>query len=212
MTTRLQLEHTVTEAVTGVDLVHAHLAVAAGAPLPWTQDSLSQRGHAIECRIYAEDPSSGFLPQAGRLLLYREPSGPGIRVDSGVVEGGEVPVTYDPLLAKLTVWAETRHAAIDRAIAALRDFPILGIRTNIGFLIRVLGHTAFRRGDIHTGFIDEHLEELTTATPVPATAVAAAVRLRPDAASIGQANGGTLDALSSAASSDPWTTLSGFGR
>ncbi len=123
MNTRLQVEHPVTEAVTGVDLVRAQLAVAAGEPLPWTQDELSQRGHAIECRIYAEDPANGFLPQAGPLLLYREPSGPGIRVDSGVREGDRVGVDYDPLLAKLIVFAETREAATARAVTALRAYP-----------------------------------------------------------------------------------------
>ena len=109
--TRLQVEHPITECVVGVDLVQAQLAVAAGEPLPWRQEDLAQRGHAIECRIYAEDPARGFLPQAGPLLRYREPSGPGVRVDSGVVEGGAVSVYYDPLLAKLIVWGETRGEA-----------------------------------------------------------------------------------------------------
>ncbi|HJR61277.1 MAG TPA: acetyl-CoA carboxylase biotin carboxylase subunit [Vicinamibacterales bacterium] len=173
MNTRLQVEHPVTEAVTGVDLVHAQLAVAAGATLPWTQGSLTQRGHAIECRVYAEDPANGFLPQAGRLLVYREPAGPGIRVDGGVAEGGAVPVAYDPLLAKLIVTAESRGAAIDRALAALRRYPVLGIRTNIPFLIRVLDHQAFRSGGVHTGFIDQHLDALT-ARPEPPPGIAAA--------------------------------------
>ena len=214
MNTRLQVEHPVTEAVTGVDLVHAQLVVAAGGRLPWTQDSLSQRGHAIECRVYAEDPSSGFLPQAGRLLLYREPSGPGIRVDSGVIEGGEVPVTYDPLLAKLTVWGETRDAAIQRAVAALRDFPVLGIRTNIGFMIRILDHAEFRAGNIHTGFIEAHAD-LSQTPDVPNEAVGASVlRLRSAASRPGF--GVTRDAVTGDASlgpvSDPWSTLTGWGR
>jgi acetyl-CoA carboxylase biotin carboxylase subunit len=218
MNTRLQVEHPVTEAVTGVDLVHAQLAVAAGAPLPWTQDALSQRGHAIECRVYAEDPACGFLPQAGRLLLYREPSGPGIRVDSGVVEGGEVPVTYDPLLAKLTVWAETRPAAIDRAIAALRTFPVLGIRTNIGFMIRILDHREFRAGRIHTGFIEEHLGDLNRSPGgVPLEAVAAvAFRLRSSAsAAMAEGRFGETTAAqppTAAGGRDPWLTLTGWGR
>ena len=212
MNTRLQVEHPVTEAVTGVDLVRAQLLVASGERLPWTQESLSQRGHAIECRVYAEDPASGFLPQAGRLLRYREPSGPGIRVDSGVVEGGAVPVTYDPLLAKLTVWAETRSAAIDRAITALRDFPVLGIRCNVPFLVRVLAHPDFRAGNIHTGFIEEHLNQLVGHTAVPSEAVAAAVRLRsvPSEPSYG----GTPAAQhpTAAGGRDPWATLRGWGR
>jgi 3-methylcrotonyl-CoA carboxylase alpha subunit len=206
MNTRLQVEHPVTEAVVGVDLVRAQLAVAAGEPLPWKQQDLAQRGHAIECRVYAEDPASGFLPQAGRLLLYREPSGPGIRVDAGVVEGSEVPVTYDPLLAKVTVAAESRGAAIDRAIAALRNFPVLGIRTNIPFMLRILGHADFRKGDIHTGFIDERLDELTKPAPIPAAAVAAAAAAPP----AGPVT--TAAAPDAATAVDPWTSAAGWGR
>ena len=209
MNTRLQVEHAVTEAITGVDLVRAQLAVAAGEPLPWDQASLSQRGHAIECRIYAEDPADGFLPQAGRLLLYREPSGPGVRVDAGVVEGGEVPVTYDPMLAKLIVHAETRDAAISRATAALRHYAVLGIRTNIPFLLRVLDHPAFRAGDVHTGFIDQHLEQLVArAAPSPAAVVAAA-------RATGAANAGPRSSGAAAQQvgpADPWATIQGWGR
>ncbi len=163
MNTRLQVEHPVTEAVTGVDLVRAQLAVASGAELPWTQDALTTRGHAIECRLYAEDPAAGFLPQAGRLALYREPGGPGVRVDSGVAEGGAVTVHYDPLLAKLVVHAESRAAAIARARAALVAFPVLGVRTNGSFLLRVLDHPGFRAARTHVGFVDEHLADLVAA-------------------------------------------------
>jgi acetyl-CoA carboxylase biotin carboxylase subunit len=205
MNTRLQVEHPVTEAVTGVDLVRAQLAVAAGEPLPWTQESLSQRGHAIECRVYAEDPAGGFLPQAGRILVYREPQGPGIRVDAGVVEGDEVPVTYDPMLAKLTVHAETRGAAIDRALAALRHYPVLGIRTNIPFMIRVLEHPEFRAGDLHTGFIDQHLASLMRAPEIRPEIVAAAALAA--GASRPAAFGDTPPAVP-----DPWVTLQGWGR
>jgi len=218
MNTRLQVEHPVTEAVAGVDLVRAQLAVAAGEPVPWTQDALSQRGHAIECRIYAEDPANGFLPQAGPLLLYREPAGPGIRVDAGVVEGGDVPVTYDPMLAKLVVQAETRAAAIDRGIAALRRYPVLGIRTNIPFLIRVLDHPRFRSGEVHTGFIDQHLEELIAQpAPSPAAAALAAAAVGPTFRS-GVRSGVTrpgarrsgVDDVEGPA--DAWTSLTGWGR
>ena len=205
MNTRLQVEHPVTELVTGTDLVHAQLAVASGGALPWTQADLTQRGHAVECRVYAEDPAGGFLPQAGLLRLYREPSGPGIRIDSGVVEGAEVPVQYDPMLAKLIAWAPSRDAAIARAVAALRDFPILGVRTNIGFLINVLEHPAFRAGDLHTGFIDAHLDKLLT-RPEPDANVAAAaafVRTQPAAAT---------SAASGAPVADPWTDLGAWGR
>ena len=154
MNTRLQVEHAVTEAVVGVDLVRAQLLVASGDPLPWPDGSLIQRGHAIEARIYAEDPARDFLPQAGRLLLYREPRLPGVRVDAGVAEGGEVPVHYDPMLAKVIALGENRDVAIARLVAALRDYPILGVRTNIPFLISVLEHRQFRAGEVDTGFLD----------------------------------------------------------
>jgi acetyl-CoA carboxylase biotin carboxylase subunit len=203
MNTRLQVEHPVTELVTGVDLVHAQLAVAGGGDLPWTQSSLTQRGHAIECRVYAEDPANAFLPQAGRLLLYREPAGPGIRVDSGVDEGDVVGVDYDPLLAKLIVSAPTRDAAIRRAVAALREFPILGIRTNVGFLLALLEHPRFARSAIHTGFIDEALDELVREVEVPLEAVAAAALAQtPLTARPGPAR----------PDADPWSSLTGWGR
>jgi 3-methylcrotonyl-CoA carboxylase alpha subunit len=155
MNTRLQVEHPVTEAVTGVDLVRAQIAVAAGEPLPWSQADLAQRGHAIEVRIYAEDPARDDLPQAGPLLLYREPVMPGVRVDAGVAEGGEITVHYDPMIAKLIVAAETRDAARQRALAALRGYVILGIRTNVAFLIAVLEHPRFISGDIDTHFLEQ---------------------------------------------------------
>jgi len=154
MNTRLQVEHAVTEQVTGVDLVRAQLLIASGEPVPWTQESLSRRGHAIEGRIYAEDPSREFLPQAGPLLLYREPRLPGVRVDSGVAEGGEVSIHYDPMIAKVIATAETRRLAIARLTAALRAFPILGVRTNIPFLLRILDHPQLIAGAFDTGFVD----------------------------------------------------------
>jgi len=154
MNTRLQVEHPVTEQVTGLDIVRAQILVASGEPLPWTSPSISQRGHAIEARVYAEDPSKGFLPQAGRLLLYREPRMPGVRIDSGVEEGSEIPVHYDALFAKVIATATTRDEAIARLSCALRDFPILGVQTNIPFLIRILEHPRFRAGDVDTRFLD----------------------------------------------------------
>lgn len=165
MNTRLQVEHPVTECVVGVDLVHAQLRVAAGEPLPFSQRELSQRGHAIECRIYAEDPAQGFIPQAGPLLLYREPQGPGIRVDSGVTTGSNVSVHYDPMLAKLIVHAATREEARARAITALRHYAILGIRTNIPFLLQLLEHPQFAKAAIDTGFIDRELSALVEGIP-----------------------------------------------
>ena len=204
MNTRLQVEHPVTEGVTGTDLVRAQLRVAAGGPLPWRQEDLVQRGHAIECRVYAEDPASGFLPQAGPLLLYREPAGPGIRVDSGVEEGAEVPVQYDPMLAKLIATGETRDAATARAIAALRSFPVLGVRTNIPFLIDVLRHPAFASGDIDTAFIDRHLDDLLR-SPEPTPAVLAA-------ADFLRASGGGAVTAAAPPLHDPWADLRGWGR
>jgi 3-methylcrotonyl-CoA carboxylase alpha subunit len=172
--TRLQVEHPITECVVGVDLVQAQFAVAAGAPLPWRQQDLDQRGHAIECRVYAEDPSRGFLPQAGALLRYREPAGPGIRVDAGVVEGGHVSVYYDPLLAKLIVWGATRPEAIARMREALSRFEILGLTTNLPFLSALVADEAFQAGQLDTGFIDRELPRLAAPRPLPVEAVAAA--------------------------------------
>jgi acetyl-CoA carboxylase biotin carboxylase subunit len=202
MNTRLQVEHPVTESITGTDLVRAQLHVAAGGALPWSQADLAPRGHAIECRVYAEDPAAGFLPQAGPLLVYREPSGPGIRVDSGVEEGADVPVQYDPMLAKLIASGESRAAAIARAVAALRAFPILGVRTNVTFLINALQHPAFASGDLHTGFIDAHLDDLLRA-PEPSPAVLAAAAFARET--------GT-PAVPTATAADPWTDLREWGR
>ena len=204
MNTRLQVEHPVTEAVTGLDLVHLQLTVAAGAPIGLSQDAVCQRGHAFECRVYAEDPAAGFLPQAGRLLLYREPDGPGVRLDAGVVEGSEVTVHYDPLLAKVIVHAPTREAARARAITALRQFPVLGVRTNVPFLVRLLQHPAVQDGRIDTGFIERELPHLVAA-PAPevvARAVAAAASVA------GTAGVWPTPAAGPApAPSDPWQRL-----
>ena len=214
MNTRLQVEHAVTEMVAGVDLVQAQFRVAGGGRLPWTQNQLFQRGHAIECRVYAEDPADAFLPQAGKLLLYREPAGPGIRVDSGVVEGDEVAVNYDPLIAKLIAFAETRDTALARAASALRSFPVLGIRTNIPFMLRLLEHPEMARGAVHTGFIADHQAELTAIAPPPLEAVAAAGvahRRGLTPAGGGGHRAGTGD-TEAAAARDPWSTLRDWGR
>ena len=205
MNTRLQVEHPVTELLTGVDLVHAQLRVASGERLPWTQQALSQRGHAIECRIYAEDPARDDLPQAGRLLMYREPRGPGIRVDSGVAEGSEISVFYDPLLAKLIVSGESRDAAIARATSALRRFIVLGIRTNIPLLLNILESREFRAGDVHTGFLDAEGARLRPGTdPELPPAALAAVALHQDVARASHANGATVR------QPDPFETVRGW--
>ena len=173
MNTRLQVEHPVTEEVAGVDLVRAQLAVAGGAPLPWRQEALHQRGHAIEVRIYAEDPDDRFLPQSGTIQFYREPAGPGIRVDAGVTQGTEIGVSFDPMLAKLICAAPSRDAAIDRMSRALRDYVVLGTKTNISWLRRVVSHPAFRDGRVSTRFLADHEESLQRLVPDEVPAVAA---------------------------------------
>jgi len=156
MNTRLQVEHPITELVSGVDLVHAQLRIAAGERLWLRQQDVAPRGHAIECRVYAEDPAQQFLPSPGTIEYLREPQGPGVRVDSGIMPGFTVPLHYDPLLAKVSVWAETREDARRRMVGALRDYVVLGCITSIPFLVDVLEHPAFVAGDTHTHFIDEH--------------------------------------------------------
>ncbi len=158
MNTRLQVEHPVTELVTVLDLVALQLRIAAGEPLGLSQEEISWRGAAIECRVYAEDPGQNFLPSPGTLTRLAEPSGPGIRLDSGVYEGFTVPVDYDPLLAKLAVWAGTREAAIARLSRALDEYHIAGVRTNLAFFRRVVQDPAFREGALHTGFIEAFLK------------------------------------------------------
>ncbi|MEE2751703.1 MAG: acetyl-CoA carboxylase biotin carboxylase subunit [Myxococcota bacterium] len=153
MNTRLQVEHPITEMVTGIDLCRAQLEIAMGAPLPWTQDEISQVGHAMEFRIYAEDPDAGFLPAPGLIEGYREPGGPWVRVDSGVYAGWEVPVHYDPMIAKLVVWGRDREECRKRSDRALREYRITGIRTPIGFYREVLANPQFRSGVYDTGFL-----------------------------------------------------------
>ena len=158
MNTRLQVEHPVTELVSGLDLVHWQIRVAAGERFPFEQSHFHQRGHAIECRVYAEDPANGFLPSTGKLLQFIEPHGPGIRVDSGFAAGNEVTHFYDPLLAKLIVHAEDRPSAIQRMQAALKDFIVHGVVTNIDFLQAVLEHADFADGQITTRWVDQTME------------------------------------------------------
>jgi acetyl-CoA carboxylase, biotin carboxylase subunit len=155
MNTRLQVEHPVTELVTGYDLVHLQLRIAAGERLTIRQEDVSWRGSAVECRIYAEDPNNNFLPSPGKMQHVERPSGPGIRLDTGIYPGWEVPMEYDPLLAKLAVWAETREDAIQRMRRALAEYYVSGIRTNISFFRQILDDAEFRAGHLHTGFIEE---------------------------------------------------------
>jgi acetyl-CoA carboxylase biotin carboxylase subunit len=159
MNTRLQVEHPVTEMTTGLDLVQWQIRVAAGEPLGFAQEELTLRGHAVECRIYAEDPANGFLPSTGCLLQVVEPRRPGLRVDSGFTSGDQVTVHYDPLLSKVIAYAETRAAAIRRMQAALREYVLLGVTTNVDFLQAVLAHSEFQAGRVTTTFIEERLSD-----------------------------------------------------
>jgi 3-methylcrotonyl-CoA carboxylase alpha subunit len=180
MNTRLQVEHPVTEAVTGLDLVRLQLEVAAGRALPLAQEQVESRGHAIECRLYAEDPDQDDLPSPGRVLHLSEPEGPGIRVDSGLQVGSEVTVHYDPLLSKIVAWGRDRSEAAARMRAALRQTVVLGVVTNLARLRAILEHPAFAAGELHTGFIEEHLSELRAPAcppPLAIAALAAALRL-----------------------------------
>jgi len=208
MNTRLQVEHPVTEAVTGVDLVRAQILVASGEPLPWSAGALIQRGHAIEARVYAEDPARGFLPQAGQVLLYREPTLPGVRIDAGVTEGSQVSVAYDPLIAKVIASGETRDLAIARLMAALRDYPILGIHTNLPFLLRVLEHPRFLSGTVDVEFLDGEGAALATTPEAELPPFVRAAISAHDGASADPPHRSEIaDGAESPTGGDPWQGL-----
>ncbi len=199
MNTRLQVEHPVTEAVTGLDLVRLQLEVAAGRPLAVAQEDVVRRGHALECRLYAEDPQRDDLPSPGRVLHLSEPEGPGVRVDSGLDVGSEVTVHYDPLLSKIVTWGRDRIEATERMRDALRRTVVLGVVTNLPRLRAIVEHPAFEAGELHTGFIEEHLPELTPSPCPPPEALAAV------AAALGLARDGRTSARRAAP--DPWESL-----
>ena len=178
MNTRLQVEHPVTELVTGLDLVHLQIRIAQGEPLSLTQQEIQLRGHAIECRVYAEDPDNGFFPSPGRITRLLQPGGPGIREDCGIYEGWTVPMDYDPMLSKLIAYAPTRELAIARLLRALGEYVIGGIRTNLGLFRRILGDDDFRAARIDTGYLDRLLAQspsAATAADEPVAAIAAAL-------------------------------------
>jgi 3-methylcrotonyl-CoA carboxylase alpha subunit len=203
--TRLQVEHPVTEATTGVDLVGWQLRIAMGEPLP--PDPPAIRGHAIECRVYAEDPAREFQPSPGPIDVLVEPSGPGIRVDSGIRAGFRVPAAYDPLLAKVIAWDLTREGAIRRMARALRDYVLLGCRTNLEFLQAVIGHEAFRRGETTTRFLAEHFAGWRPPLPeVGVVALAALEVLRGEA----PARPAGRDRPSPRGGTDPWEAFRGW--
>jgi len=157
MNTRLQVEHPVTEQVTGLDLVKLQIAIAAGHRLPFAWETITPRGHAMEVRLYAEDPENNFFPSPGKILSRHTPTGPGIRLDDGVYEGWTVPNDYDPLLSKLIAWGNSREEAVARLRRALQEYAITGIRTNAGLFRRILAEPDFLRGEIHTKWLDELL-------------------------------------------------------
>ena len=179
MNTRLQVEHPVTELVTGLDLVREQILIAAGEPLRYGQDDIRPRGHAMECRVYAEDPANNFFPSPGRITALEEPGGPNVRVDSGAYAGWTVPVEYDPLLAKLSAWAPTREEAAAKLRAALDEYHVGGIHTTLGFFRDVLRDPDFLAGEIDTGFIDRFLAgdrpEPAADPPAESAALAAAL-------------------------------------
>jgi acetyl-CoA carboxylase biotin carboxylase subunit len=175
MNTRLQVEHPVTELVTGLDLVEWQLRIASGERLTIKQEDVAWRGHAIECRIYAEDPDHNFLPFPGKIENLAEPSGPGIRLDSGVYGGWNVPLDYDPLLAKLAAWAPTRAAAIRRLDRALAEYVLTGIRTNIQFFREILADSEFAQGRLSTAFLDSFFARRVPRANDPGEEAAAAL-------------------------------------
>ncbi len=200
MNTRLQVEHPVTELVWGVDLVAAQLRVAMGAPLDVAQGTLRPRGHALEARLYAEDPQQSFRPSPGMVYAWHEPSGPGVRVDAAVRAGVAVPVDYDPMLAKISAWGEDRAQATARLVGALDETIVLGPTTNLAFLRDVLAHPEFAAGRTHTDFLADHLPAWRPGVaPDVAAAVAAVATTRPTA-SRGDADGPRREP-------SPWDTL-----
>jgi acetyl/propionyl-CoA carboxylase alpha subunit len=194
MNTRLQVEHPVTEMVYGVDIVKEQLRIASGRKLRYRQKDIKPNGWAMECRIAAEDPYNGFLPSIGRISTLAEPSGPGVRVESGIYEGFDVSLYYDPMLAKLIVWGETRGDVIMRMKRALREYRIVGVKTNIAFHMRMLENTNFLAGHFDTSFIDENLDIITEPReaflePAVAAAVLLAHQRRQKAIVIPTSNG-----------------------
>ncbi|HEX2657421.1 MAG TPA: ATP-grasp domain-containing protein, partial [Polyangia bacterium] len=192
MNTRLQVEHPVTELITGVDLVRWQIAIAEGARLPLAQDEIPRRGAAIECRVYAEDPVK-FLPSPGTITSLRVPAGPGIRDDSGVTAGSVISVYYDPMISKLCAYGATRAEAIERMRRALTEYHVGGIKTNLAFHRRVMRNAAFIAGDYDTGFIERHKAELMPPAMDPETADFAAIGAALEARATRPAGASDLD-------------------
>jgi acetyl-CoA carboxylase, biotin carboxylase subunit len=212
MNTRLQVEHPVTELVTGLDLVHLQISIAAGEKLPFTQEDVRIRGHAIECRIYAEDPDNNYFPSPGEITLLLEPSGPGIRQDSGMYEGWNVPLDYDPLLAKLIGYGTDREQAISRLRRALSEYFVGGIKTNLSLFRRILGDADFLSAKLDTGFIDRMLkrteDKSADSRPAEVAAIAAGVFAALGAAVPGAGNGGGSSGLPADKVTSNWKSAS----
>ncbi len=203
MNTRLQVEHPVTETITGLDLVELQLWVAAGQKLPFAQEDLGILGHAVEARLYAEDPEKGFLPSTGRLWALRLPEGEGVRVDAGVEEGGEVTPFYDPMIAKIIAHGATRNEALDRLAAALGETIVAGPKTNVAFLRKLALSKGFRKGPFDTGFIERNIAALGAEPQSPdAAAIAAGAMMLLEEKALGS--------RASAPASDPWSAADGF--
>jgi 3-methylcrotonyl-CoA carboxylase alpha subunit len=202
MNTRLQVEHPVTEAILGLDIVRMQIEVASGLPLPLAQGDVVGRGHALECRLYAEDPSRDHMPSPGRVLHFAPPDGPGVRCDGGVATGTEITTHYDPLLAKVITWGRDRAESIAKMEDALARTAILGPVTNLALLRAIVAHPAFRAGELNTSFLDTHLTSLPAPACPPPRVLAAAV-----------AAAGTRTARGSAratAAPDPWSRAGGW--
>src|ERR1700722_8516332 len=212
MNTRLQVEDPVTEVVTGLDLVHLQLRVAMGERLPLTQEDVRLRGHAIECRIYAEDPDNNFFPSPGEITLLLEPSGPGIRQDSGMYEGWKVPLDYDPLLAKLIGYGTDREQAISRLRRALSEYFVGGIKTNLSLFRRILGDADFLSAKLDTGFLDRMLkrteDKSVDSRPAEVAAIAAGVFAALGARVPGAGNGGGSSGLPADKVTSNWKSAS----
>ena len=210
MNARIQVEHPITEETLRLDMVEWQTRIAAGKLISLSQEDIRPSGHAVECRIYAEDPYSNFAPATGRLLAWRPPSGMGIRLDSGVAEGQEISAYYDSMLAKLVAWGPDRQSAIGRMQRALQSFPVLGVTTNIPFLIRAIAHPDFRSGEYDTGFIARHPE--LTAPPesnhLNGAAMEIAERIWRSAGPIGGSNMSGQSSAGPQATQGPWRGLS----
>jgi acetyl-CoA carboxylase, biotin carboxylase subunit len=203
--TRLQVEHPVTEFRTGLDLVAEQIRIAEGEPLGYEQGDIAMNGHAIECRIYAEDPGNNYLPSTGKITHLRPSQGLGVRDDRGVEEGGEISVYYDPLISKLVVWGKTRTEAIHRMIRALRDYEVMGVSTNIALNLSILDHPKFQSGEFDTHFLNDNpeiLQSTGTDRDEEIAVLTVAARLAAEDAKAGTGRGSSGDTQNGSPGSD----------